>query len=279
MSEIEFIVKDPEQILDDTIVLYQQKAGVVLPEAAPERIIIDTMAYREVLLRNAMEWLMHQNFVQLAEGTNLDYWGLLFGITRLPGESDDSYRARILAANSTGGLGTKAAYKSRILSLSTVADVLLFSKNDDDTLSPGRVCIIPIRKVTDVETLISSGVVHNSALESEILEAILTDNFGVVGNIFFFAEAIPVAIDGTVNVRGSIGFNEAELLANIEFQLDRYFGQLSLSFAAEFGITALATYLNNAEGLQQIVSLNFPDVPVLATGEFYQRGSITINIE
>jgi hypothetical protein len=279
MAEIEFINKDPEQILADTIALFQTNAGVLLNQADPERLIIDVMTFREVLLRNGMEWLMRQNFVQLAEGVNLDYWGLLFGITRLTDEGDDSYRERILLANSTGGLGTKAAYKSRILSLANVADVLLFTKNDDDSLAPGRVRLIPIKRISDPVTLVSSGTVHDPALESEILAAILTDDFGVVGNVFLFAQAVPVVIDGAVNVRAAIGFDHGELLANIEYQLDRYFGQLSQSFTSEFGISGVNTYLLNTVGLQQIVSLNFPEVPVLASGEFYQRGLITINIE
>jgi len=279
MSEIEFIDKDPEQILVDTIALYQTKAGAVLNDGDPERILIDCMAYREVLLRNGVEWLMRQNFVQLAEAGQLDYWGALFGVARVTDETDDVYRIRILAANKAEGLGTKAAYKSRIMSLPDVADVLLFSKLDDDTLKPGRVRLIPIKKVIDPVSLIPSGTVHDAALEASILESILTDDFGIIGNVFQFAEATPVAIDGTVNVRVAVGFNANQLRDNIDYQLNRYFGQLSLNFTGEFGISGVNTYLNNAEGLQQVVSLNFPNVTVLATGEFYQRGNITINIE
>jgi len=277
MSEVIFIDKDPEQILNDTIVLYQTKAAIVLAEAAPERLLIDVMVFREVLLRNGMEWLMRQNFVQLAEGANLDYWGLLFGVARVEGESDDNYRARILDSNSTGGIGTKAAYKSRILSLPVVADVLLYSKNDDDTLAPGRVRIVPIKR--EVSNGIAFGTVHDTDLQNAVLEAILTDDFGVVGNVFIFSPADPVFIDGIINVRAAVGVAPELLTTNINYQVMRYFGQLSLSFGGEFGITSLASYLNNAEGLQQIVSLNFPDVPMLETGQFYQKGNITLNIE
>lgn len=279
MSEFEFIDKDPEQILVDTIALYQTKAGAVLNDADPERILIDCMAYREVLLRNGLEWLMRQNFVQLAEGAQLDYWGALFGVARVTDETDYVYRARILAANKAEGLGTKAAYRARILSLPDVADVLLFSKLDDDSLSPGRVRLIPIKKVTSEATLITFGQVHDSEIENEILEAILTDDFGIIGNIFRFTPAVPVHIDGTINVRAAAGFEHEQLMNNIEYQLERFFGQLSLSFSAEFGVSGVNTYLNNAEGLQQVVSLNFPNVPVLVIGQFYQRGNVTINIE
>lgn len=277
MADIIFIDKDPEQILVDTIDLFQSKAGVILNDADPERIVIDCMAYREVLLRNGIEWIQRQNFVQLAEGTSLDYWGELFSINRLENESDDIYRARILAANKGNGLGTKAAYKSRILSLPEVADVLLFSKNDEPALAPGRVRAVPLKKVTI--DLINYGVAHDAALESTIIEAVSTDDFGIIGAMFQFDYAQPVLIDGVVNVRAVVGFDQELLRSNIEFQLNRYFGQLSLSFLGEFGISPLTIYLNNAEGLQQVVSLNFPNVPVLATGEFYQRGVITINIE
>lgn len=279
MSEIEFIDKDPEQILVDTIALYQTNAGAVLNDADPERILIDCQVYREVLLRNGMEWLMRQNFVQLAESAQLDFWGALFGVARVTDETDNTYRARILSANKAEGLGTKAAYKARILALSDVADVLIFTKNDDNTLLPGRVRLIVIKKVIDATTLIAAGHVHDSELETTILAAIETNDFGIIGPVFLFRSAVPVLLNGTVNVRATSGYNQEQLRANINYQLNRYFGQLSLSFAGEFGISGVNTYLNNAEGLQQVVSLNFPTVPVLATGEFYQRGTVTINIE
>lgn len=277
MEEIIFIDKDPEQILTDTIVSFQTKTGMPLNDADPERILIDCMTYREALLRNGMEKMMRQNFVQLAEGQSLDYWGGLFAVVRIENESDDNYRERILLANKGNGLGTKAAYSARILSLPDVADVLLFSKNDLPELLPGRVRIVPIKKVSN--NFIDSGVIHDGELETVIIGAITTDDFGVIGNMFEFVQAVPVLINGTVNVRPVDGFNAQALTENIDFQLNRYFGQLSLSFSSEFGLTGITNYLLNAEGLQQIVNLNFENVPILQTGQFYQRGVITINIQ
>jgi hypothetical protein len=273
-----FINKDPEAILNDIIAYYQSLSGTTLNDADPERILIDIMAYREVLTKNQMEWLMHQNFVQLAEGVLLDYWGTLFGILRIINETDDLYRERILAANKAVGIGTKAAYKAQILSLATVADVLLYSKNDDNTLLPGRVRIVPIMKVLNEITQIASGEVHNLALEASILQAILSDEFGVIGNVFQFSAAVPVEIDGIISVRRTIGFDEGTFAANLEFQIARYFGQLSLIYDAEFDITVLNSYLANVEGLGQVLSLTF-DVDALSEGQFYQRGLITVNIE
>ncbi len=272
---VEFINQDAETILSDIISLYEDKSGLTLNDADPERIIIDCMSYREVLLRVAIQYLMQQNFVQLAEGDRLDYWGELFAVIRIDGEDDDSYRERILAATSSEGLGTKAAYKSRILSLANVADVLIFSKNDDNSLAPGHVRLIPIEKVGDP----ASGEVHGPSLENEILEAILVDDFGIIGNVFQFEPAIARPINGTVTVTKESGYDEAAIIANIDYQLSRYFGQLSLAFGSEFGLADLQNYLLNAPGLNQIVNLNFDTVPALEVGQFYQRGIVNINIE
>ncbi len=247
-------------------------------EADPERIIIDCMAYREVLLRVAIQYLMQQNFVQLAEGEALDYWGELFAVARLQDETDSDYRGRILEATSSAGLGTKQAYSSRILTLQNVADVLIYSKNDDNTLLPGHVRVIPIKQIVDPASNIASGHVHDTALEIKILDTILTDDFGVIGNVFEFEPAVPVTISGQVNVTKKTGFSDSEIIANVDHQMSRYFGQLSLSFNAVFGLVELQDYLLNAEGLSQIVSLNFDAVPALTERQFYQRGNVTINI-
>jgi len=276
---IEFINTDAENILADIIAYYENESGQTLNDADPERIIIDCMSYREVLLRVAMQYLMQQNFVQLAEGASLDYWGELFTVARNDGEDDESYRSRILLTTSVGGLGTKAAYKARVLSVDNVADVLIHSKNDDNTMVPGKVRFTPIEKTTDPVSLIESGIVHGQELETSILNVVLADDFGIMGNIFEFKSAVPVVVDGTISVTKTDGYIDADLVDNINYQVSRYFGQLSLSFESEFGLTSLQNYLMNAEGLSQIVNLNFGVVPSLNTGEFYQKGVITINIQ
>ena len=68
MADINFISKDAEQILADTLSEYQRQAGTKLNPADAETIVIDCMAYREIILRGEMEKLMRQNFVQFATG-------------------------------------------------------------------------------------------------------------------------------------------------------------------------------------------------------------------
>ena len=133
MADKQFIQNDPEQILADTIATYQQNTGIRLNTADPERMLINCMAYREMILRGNMEYLMRQNFVQYASSDNLDDWGELFGVIRLDGESDDNYRQRILSSTK-GTIGTLEAHRQRILATPGVCDIRIFRKSDDNTL-------------------------------------------------------------------------------------------------------------------------------------------------
>lgn len=141
MSTIQFIPNNPENILAETIATYSQRYGEPLNPADPERIMIDVMAYRENVLRGAMENLMRQNFVQYASAPHLDNRGALFGVGRLDGETDDDYRLRILNSPHSA-IGTENAYRLAILSLEQIADITIERKSDDPTLPPG-VSVLP----------------------------------------------------------------------------------------------------------------------------------------
>ena len=54
MAEKQFIPNDPEQILSDIIASYQRNAGAKLNPADPERLLVDCMGYREMILRGNM---------------------------------------------------------------------------------------------------------------------------------------------------------------------------------------------------------------------------------
>ena len=96
MPTIKFIEVNPSVIIQETITKYELLAGYSINPADVERIMIDVMAYREQGILAKMETAMHQNFVQLASGFALDYWGELFGVARNLNEEDDDYRVRII---------------------------------------------------------------------------------------------------------------------------------------------------------------------------------------
>lgn len=275
MADIQFIKNDPEQILADTVSEYQRLAGAKLNPADAEMILIDCMAYREVILRGSMEETMRQNFVQYATGVNLDNWGALWGINREKGETDDEYRVRILAV-AKGTIGTKAAYFARIMAVPGVSDILIIQKVDDNTLPPGVIKLIPLMRQTS-ERMIEHGAVHDEDLKRRIMESITTADFGIIGPVFIFQEAVPVAVNGVIDVRGVLGFSVELLRQNIALKVEEYFGELSKKFDSSFGEFDLERKVLEAEGVLKVTRISFPNVPTIGTGEFYTEGEILIN--
>lgn len=276
MAEIQFIKNDPEQILADIISEYQRLTGTKLNPADTEMILVDCMAYREAILRGSMEECMRQNFVQYATGANLDNWGALWGIGREPGETDDEYRVRILAV-AKGSIGTKAAYFARIMAVPGVSDVLIIQKVDEGSLPPGVVKLIPLRRQLS-ENMIEGGVVHDQDLERRIMESITADDFGIIGPVFMFQKAVPVAVNGVIDVRGVLGFSGELLRRNVALKVEEYFGELSRKFGNSFGEFDLERKVLEAEGVLKVTRMSFPNVPTIGTGEFYAEGEVLINI-
>lgn len=275
MSEIQFITNDPEAILSETIATYQQATGETLNPADPERIMIDTMAYRESVLRARVEYLMRQNFVQYASAPALDNWGALLGVSRNEGETDDEYRARIL--NSThNAIGTEEAYRQRILALDQVSDLIITRKADEPTLPPGFVRLTPLMRTISQDG-VAAGSVHSADLEQIILTDIQADDFGVVGPVFIFATANPVPLSGSVSVRAVLGANRETLEKNVNRKIAEYFGTLSLHYAGDFGTYDLERALLAADGVLSVAAIDFPNIPVKRPADFYTQGTVTVN--
>ena len=274
MADIEFIKKDPELILEEIIAEYQRQSQTKLHPADAEMILVDCMAYREMILRGEMENLMRQNFVQYASGVNLDNWGALWGLNRETGETDDEYRIRILAV-AKGTIGTRSAYFSRIKSVTGVSDILIIQKFEDHTLPPGYVRLIPLMK-TISDNMVEGAGVHNAELERNILESITAADFGIVGPVFVFQSAEPVPVNGSVEVRAILGFDENQLRQNVRLKIEEYFGQLSKQFSGEFGVFDLERKILEAAGVVKVTHMDFPNVPTTGTGEFYTQGNVTI---
>jgi phage-related baseplate assembly protein len=74
---------DPNLILADMIAAFQSAAGRTLQPAQVERLLINLYAYRESLVRNAIQFAGEQNLLAYASFPMLDYLGQLLGVTRL----------------------------------------------------------------------------------------------------------------------------------------------------------------------------------------------------
>jgi len=73
----------PNLILADMISAFETAAGRTLQPAQVERLLIDLYAYRESLVRNAVQYAGQQNLLAFASFPMIDYLGALVGVTRL----------------------------------------------------------------------------------------------------------------------------------------------------------------------------------------------------
>jgi phage-related baseplate assembly protein len=74
---------DPNLILADMIAAFESSSGRTLQPAQVERLLIDLYAYRESLVRNAVQYAAQQNLLAFAIFPMIDYLGGLVGVTRL----------------------------------------------------------------------------------------------------------------------------------------------------------------------------------------------------
>jgi len=74
---------DPNLILTDMIAAFETAAGRTLQPAQVERLLINLYAYRESLVRNAIQYAAQQNLLAFATFPMIDYLGGLLGVTRL----------------------------------------------------------------------------------------------------------------------------------------------------------------------------------------------------
>lgn len=74
---------DPNLILADMIAAFEAAAGRSLQPAQVERLLINLYAYRESLVRNAIQYAGQQNLLAFATFPMIDYLGALLGVTRL----------------------------------------------------------------------------------------------------------------------------------------------------------------------------------------------------
>ncbi len=74
---------DPNLILADMIAEFEAAAGRTLYPAQIERLLINLYAYRESLVRNAIQYAGEQNLLAFASFPMLDYLGQLLSVTRL----------------------------------------------------------------------------------------------------------------------------------------------------------------------------------------------------
>ena len=127
LPDPQFIERDPQKIVEEMISQYETVTGRTLYPAQVERLIIDLVAYRESMTREAIQDAGKQNLVSFARAPFLDYLGELLGIRRLPGGSSRTLLrfsfAAPLATNLVIPAGTRAQDSGGAFTFAVVADV------------------------------------------------------------------------------------------------------------------------------------------------------------
>lgn len=83
LAEPNFIARDPAPIIAEMVAWFEDATGRTLYPAQIERLQINFVAYRETLVRQAIQEAAKQNLVAFARPPMLDYLGDLVGVTRL----------------------------------------------------------------------------------------------------------------------------------------------------------------------------------------------------
>ena len=125
---------DPNLILADMVAAFQAAAGRTLQPAQVERLLINLYAYRESLVRNAIQYAGQQNLLAYAAFPMLDYLGQLLSVTRLPAQGASTTLqftlANALSISYTITAGTKVG---------TNDGQFVFATSADLTFPPGSV--------------------------------------------------------------------------------------------------------------------------------------------
>lgn len=83
MNAPDFLHRNPDIIISELVSEYEARTGKVLQPAQIERLIFQSWAYRETLVRNAIQDAATQNLVDFARAPMLDHIGRLVGVNRL----------------------------------------------------------------------------------------------------------------------------------------------------------------------------------------------------
>jgi len=78
---------DPNKTLADMIAEFEAASGRTLQPAQVERLLINLYAYRESLVRNAIQFAAEQNLLAFASFPMIDYLGQLLGLSRLASQT------------------------------------------------------------------------------------------------------------------------------------------------------------------------------------------------
>jgi phage-related baseplate assembly protein len=124
----QFLITDTATILNEIIADFETRTGRVLQPAHVERLLLNSLAYRESLVRHAIQYSAEQNLVEFANGLSLDFLGDLVGVTRLASSFAQCTLEFTLVDGHGGSLiprGTRVATNDGRVAYSTTEDIVV----------------------------------------------------------------------------------------------------------------------------------------------------------
>ena len=131
MAQPEFIERDVNQIVTEMIADMEQRLGRTIQPAQVERLLINSFAYRESLVREKIQYAAVQNLVEFSNAPVLDYLGELVGVTRLAA-SAASVELEFTLVSGHGGVTIPAGTR-----IATVDSLAVFRVATDTIVAPG----------------------------------------------------------------------------------------------------------------------------------------------
>lgn len=175
MAAPEFIDATPELISAEVLATFEEGLKKSLLPAQPERLLVNVAAYRELLVRLAIQQAAERCLVNFSDGVYLDQLGALNGATRLPASSAQvTIRFSLI-----GGGATLIPQGTRV---TAPADgQIWFATNEAATIpeagGPGLLSSVDV-----VATAIATGPEFNGFLAGQIRTAVdpLPDGVNVI---------------------------------------------------------------------------------------------------
>jgi phage-related baseplate assembly protein len=272
MSELNFIERNPTKVLEEISERYEIISNETLQTSSPERILIDILAYRENLLREAIQQACLQNTVDFAAGVFLDSLGRLLGVARIEGEDDEALRQRIRLAPEQFASGTKSAYRFHALSVGA-RDALVYSYNEKNTVPIGVVRV----------AVTGQNGEPDAGLKESVLIALNDEKTRCVCDVIEIAndvsetEVIPFVVDFEIGLKVKDGFLFNEVSEEVRGVLLSVLNEYQNKFLVEISWANLAKEILNLESVIQ-VELNSPLSPIKTPSfpevRYFQIGTI-----
>jgi len=145
-----FVENDVQKLVDEFIAEYESLTGRIIYPAQVERLITNAIAYRESLLRQAIQDAATQNLVAFSRAPVLDYLGELVGVRRigaLPAECTIRFTLQANPSGVTVPEGTR---------ISSVDGRVLFATDDELNIAAG-VLVGEINATCEVDGEVGNG--------------------------------------------------------------------------------------------------------------------------